>query len=120
MKPGNALKAVSQLLFADKDREEWFSLGENHEKAYRIGLHQLRNCFSGFTMTLPREVMCLLFSRHARRTVYGLVVLRRTHEYVLVMAALEGARDGHRAYYEGYVDALQILGARALSLAKAL
>ena len=29
-------KAVSQLLWPDKDREEWFSLGENHEKAYRF------------------------------------------------------------------------------------
>jgi hypothetical protein len=26
-------KAVSQLLWPDKDREVWFSLGENHEKA---------------------------------------------------------------------------------------
>jgi hypothetical protein len=29
-----------------KDREEWFSLRENHEKACRLGLHQLRNCSS--------------------------------------------------------------------------
>jgi hypothetical protein len=78
------------------------------------------NALSGFTLRFPREVVCLLFSPHARRTVYGLVVLRRTHEYVLVMAALEGARDDRRAYYEGYVDALEILGARALLLAKAL
>ena len=40
-----SIKAVSQLLWPDKDREEWFSLGENHEKAYRFGVHQLRNCF---------------------------------------------------------------------------
>ena len=78
------------------------------------------NALSGFTLRFPREMAWLLFSRHARRTVYGLVVLRRTHEYVLVMAALEGARDDRRAYYEGYVDALEILGARALLLAKAL
>jgi hypothetical protein len=69
---------------------------------------------------LPLEVMYLLFSGHARRTVHGLVVLRRTHEYVLVMAALEGTREDRGAYYEGYVDALEILGARALMLAKAL
>jgi hypothetical protein len=68
----------------------------------------------------PREVMCLLFSPRARQTVHGLVVLRRTHEYVLVMAALEGTRADRGAYYEGYVDALEILGARALLLAKAL
>ena len=29
-------RAVSQLLWPDKDREVWFSLGENHEKAYRF------------------------------------------------------------------------------------
>jgi hypothetical protein len=27
------LKQVSQLLWPDKDREVWFSLGENHEEA---------------------------------------------------------------------------------------
>ena len=37
----------SQLLWTEKDREVWFSLGENHEKACRFGLHQLRNCSSG-------------------------------------------------------------------------
>jgi hypothetical protein len=78
------------------------------------------NALSGFTLRFPREVVYLLLSPRARRTVYGLVVLRRTHEYVLVMAALEGARDDRRTYYEGYVDALEILGARALWLAKAL
>jgi len=35
--------AVSQLRWPDKDREVWFSLGDNHEKAYRFDLHQLRN-----------------------------------------------------------------------------
>ena len=39
-------RAVSQLLWSDKDREEWFSLRENHEKADRFGLHQLRNSSS--------------------------------------------------------------------------
>jgi hypothetical protein len=78
------------------------------------------NARSGFSLRFPLEVLCLLFSRHARRTVYGLVVLRRTHEYVLVRAALEGTREDRGAYYEGYVDALEILGARALWLAKAL
>jgi hypothetical protein len=28
--------AISQLRWPDKDREVWFSLGENHEKAYRF------------------------------------------------------------------------------------
>ena len=38
-----AARAVSQLLWSDKDGEVWFSLEENHEKTYRSGLHQLRN-----------------------------------------------------------------------------
>jgi hypothetical protein len=29
-----------------KDREEWFSLGENHEKVLCFGLHQLFNRFT--------------------------------------------------------------------------
>jgi hypothetical protein len=31
-----AARAVSQLQWPDKDREEWFSSEENHEKAYRF------------------------------------------------------------------------------------
>jgi hypothetical protein len=30
-------------MWPDKDREKWFSLAENHVKAYRSGLHPLRN-----------------------------------------------------------------------------
>jgi hypothetical protein len=30
-----AIKAVSQLLWSHKGREEWFSLGENHERLFR-------------------------------------------------------------------------------------
>jgi hypothetical protein len=41
------LTALSQLLWPDKGRAVWFSLGENHEKACRFGLHQLRNCLRG-------------------------------------------------------------------------
>jgi hypothetical protein len=36
-------KEVSQLLRPDKDREVWFSLEENHEKAYHFCLNGLRN-----------------------------------------------------------------------------
>jgi hypothetical protein len=63
-----------------------------------------------------------LFNSRARQTVRGLALLRRTYEYVLVMAALEGAREdpGLGLYYEGYVDALEIVSARALWVAKAL
>lgn len=71
-------------------------------------------------LTFPYDLACLLFSRRARRAVHGLVMLRRAHEHVLVMAALEGARDVPRPYYEGYVDALEILGVRALWVARAL
>ena len=52
-----ATRAVSQLLWPDKDREVWFSLGENHKKAYRFGLHQLRNCFS-LRRTTAFKVSC--------------------------------------------------------------
>jgi hypothetical protein len=56
-----AFRAVSQLLWPDKDREVWFSLGENHEEAYRFDLHPLRNSFrlsslpSGRTFVPPTE-----------------------------------------------------------------
>jgi hypothetical protein len=46
------IRAVSQLLWPDKDREVWFSLEENHEKAYRSGLHPLRNRSSGLPCDL--------------------------------------------------------------------
>ena len=36
LSPVLALNAVSQLLWPDKDREVWFSLTENHEKAFRF------------------------------------------------------------------------------------
>ena len=43
----SGFKADSQLLWPDKDREEWFSLGENHEKVLGFGLHQLRKPLAG-------------------------------------------------------------------------
>ena len=65
--------------------------------------------------------MFWLLSRRARRAMRGIAVLRRSYEHVLVTAALEGARDGQQEpYYEAYVDALEILGARALLVAKTL
>jgi hypothetical protein len=39
-------RAVSQLLWSQKVRAEWFSLRENHERLFRFGLHQLRNRYS--------------------------------------------------------------------------
>ena len=38
-----ALRAVSQLLWSHKGREEWFSVAENHERRHGFGLYQLRN-----------------------------------------------------------------------------
>jgi hypothetical protein len=82
------------------------------------------NVLNGFTLTgglcpqTIREVSTLLFSRRARRAVNGLVMLRRAHEHVLVMAALEGVRGARSEYFEDYVDALNILGARATLIAK--
>jgi hypothetical protein len=38
------LNALSQLRWHDEGCEVWFSLGENHEKVCRFGLHPLRNC----------------------------------------------------------------------------
>jgi hypothetical protein len=62
----------------------------------------------------------LVFNRRVRRTLLGLRMLRRAYEHVLVLAALEGVRDDPRPYYEAYVDALEILSARALMVAGAL
>ncbi|MGC2400612.1 MAG: hypothetical protein WA510_12540 [Acidobacteriaceae bacterium] len=62
----------------------------------------------------------LLFDTRARDTINGLRLLRRAHEHVLVMAALEGADDTARPYCQAYIDALEILGARALLVAKTL
>jgi hypothetical protein len=48
---GTLFKAVSQLLWPQKVREEWFSLRENHERLFRFGLHQLRNRCGSFCAT---------------------------------------------------------------------
>ena len=82
------------------------------------------NAVNGFTRTgrlCPQnvgEVLTLLFSRRARHAVNGLVMLRRAHEHVLVMAALGGVRGARSEYHEDYVDALNILGARAALIAR--
>jgi hypothetical protein len=78
------------------------------------------NALKGSTLRVPYQLACLLLNRRARQTVLGLVMLRRAHEHVLMMAALEGVREDRRLYYDGYVDALEILGTRALWVARAL
>jgi hypothetical protein len=65
-----------------------------------------------------RALPALLLSRRTRRALKGLVRLRRAYEHVLVMATLEGVRPVRRAYYQDYVDALGILGARAVAIAQ--
>jgi hypothetical protein len=56
-------KAVSQLLWPDKDREVWFSLGENHEKVYRFPdfLHR----------STGREQLCATFFAESRMQFGG-------------------------------------------------
>ena len=51
-------KAVSQLLWTDKDREVWFSLRENHEGAYRFPDFLQRNT--------GREQRCATFFAESR------------------------------------------------------
>ena len=80
----------------------------------------VRQVWSEHRPQLLCGVIGSLFNSRARQTVRGLAMLRRTYEYVLVMAALEGAREDRALYYEGYVDALELLGARALWVAKTL
>jgi hypothetical protein len=78
------------------------------------------NALSGSALWFPYQLACLLLNRRARQTVHGLVMLRRAYEHVLMMAALEGVREDRRPYYEGYVDALEVLRTRALWVARAL
>ena len=47
------IRAVSQLLRSYKGREEWFSLGENHEWRRGFGLHQLRNRYTAAVIPTP-------------------------------------------------------------------
>jgi hypothetical protein len=65
-----------------------------------------------------RALPVLLLSRRTRRALQGLTKLRRAYEHVLVMATLEGVRPVRRAYYQDYVDALGIIGARAAAIAQ--
>ncbi len=64
-----------------------------------------------------RALPALLLSRRTRQALQGLMRLRRAYEHVLVMATLEGVRPVRRAYYQDYVDALGILGAKATAIA---
>jgi hypothetical protein len=57
------IRAVSQLPWPDKDREVWFSLGENHEKAYRLPDFLRRST--------GREQLCATFFAESRRQFGG-------------------------------------------------
>jgi hypothetical protein len=50
--------AVSQLLWTKKDREVWFSLGENHDKASRSPDFLRRS--------IGREQLCATFFMESR------------------------------------------------------
>ncbi len=65
-------------------------------------------------------LVTLLLSRRARRAFSGLMVLRRAYEYVLPMAIVEGVQPVRRPDYQGYVDALNVLAAKATLIAKTL
>ena len=65
-----------------------------------------------------RALPVLLLSRRTRRALQGLTKLRRAYEHVLVMATLEGVQPVRRVYYQDYVDALGIIGARAAAIAQ--
>jgi len=67
-----------------------------------------------------RGLATLLLSRRARRSLCGLIMLRRAYGYVLLMATVEGEQPARRPHYQGYVDALNILAAKASLIAKTL
>ncbi len=76
---------------------------------------------SGRVFPMGLRAWCMLLcSRRARRALRGLMMLRRAYEHVLVMATVEGVRPVRRVYYDGYVDALNILVAKAASIARSL
>jgi hypothetical protein len=78
---------------------------------------------SGLSLTLSvglRGLVTLLFSRRARRAFCGLMMLRRAYEHVLVMATVEGLQPIPRPHYQGYVDALGVLAAKARLIARKL
>ena len=62
-------KAVSQLLWSVKIRDEWFSLEENHEKLFGFGLHQLPNrcSFPGSASTLRLDGIKRVFRTERTR-----------------------------------------------------
>ena len=67
-----------------------------------------------------RGLATLLLSRRARRALRGLIMLRRVYGYVLLMATVESGQPVRRPHYQGYVDALNILAAKASLIAKTL
>jgi hypothetical protein len=67
-----------------------------------------------------RELARLLVSGRSRQALRGLMMLRRAYDHVFVMATVEGVRPIRRPYYEAYVDALNILAAKATLIARAL
>src|ERR1700760_4371231 len=61
-------KSVPQLLWSGKDREEWFSLGENHKWRRGSGLHQFRNRSRALLAAL---ILCACGATWAQSPTYG-------------------------------------------------
>lgn len=75
----------------------------------------------GLTLCIGlRGLATLLLDRRARQAVCGLVKLRRVYEYVLLMATEVTMDPARRSHYQGYVDALSVLAAKATSIAETL
>ena len=108
------LKAVSQLLRSDKDREEWFSLRENHEMAYRFGLRRLRNMLSGIRIFAPPEFPVLSLEVRAQLPVVD--ARERSQFHLLVRHSLERFFNNDMVSADGETKArfLQVVYAIAL------
>jgi hypothetical protein len=67
-------RAISQLLWSHKGREEWFSLRENHERRRGFGLHQLRNRYSNWN----QDFVTYTALTQARPRIYDFLIARQT------------------------------------------
>jgi hypothetical protein len=79
----------------------------------------MRGLTPGFSIGL-RGLATLLLNGRARRALRGLMMLRRVYEYVLLMATIEGMQPVPRPHYQGYVDALNVVAAKANLIASTL
>jgi hypothetical protein len=103
------LQHFRQSMWRDKGCEVWFSLGENHEKACRFDLHQLRNCLRGdfYSPQAPSRSAGMLrkgLIRHCHITVSGqrVIILTSADAFAVVGGRCTGrarrckAKQGRR------------------------